>query len=101
MAILQISVSPRGGPGVSLSRYVARALRALEASGLKHQTHAMGTIIEGDPEQLFAVVQKMHEAAFGGDIQRVVTEIKLDDRRDKTATLDDKVASVRDKLSQG
>lgn len=98
MAILEISVSPRGGPDVGLSKYVARALQVLKDSGLKYETHAMGTIIEGDPAQLFAVVQQMHEACFGGEIQRVVTSIKIDDRRDKPHTMEGKIASVTGKL---
>jgi uncharacterized protein (TIGR00106 family) len=98
MAILEISVSPRGGADVSLSKYVARALQALKDSGLKYETHAMGTIIEGGTAELFAVVQRMHEACFGDEIKRVVTSIKIDDRRDRPHTIEGKVASVTSKL---
>jgi uncharacterized protein (TIGR00106 family) len=98
MAILEISVSPRGGPDVGLSKYVVRALQVLKESGLKYETHAMGTLIEGESAQLFAVVQQMHEACFGDEIQRVVTSIKIDDRRDKAHTMAGKVASVTSKL---
>jgi uncharacterized protein (TIGR00106 family) len=99
MAILEISASPRGGEGVSLSQYVARALKELEQSGLNYETHAMGTNVEGPVEQLFAVAQRVHEACFGDEIKRVVTAIKIDDRRDKAVRMADKIASVRGKTA--
>jgi uncharacterized protein (TIGR00106 family) len=98
MAIMEIVISPRGGASVSLSPFIARAVRVLDAAGLEHQTHAMGTNVEGTPEQLFAVAAQMHEAAFGGEIARVVTTIKIDDRRDKQVRMADKPASLAAKL---
>ena len=100
MAILEISVSPRGGPDVSLSRYIVRAIKVLRDSGLEHETHAMGTIIEGPTDRLFAVVQQMHEACFGDEIKRVVTTIKIDDRRDKQFTMKGKIAAIESKLDE-
>ncbi len=98
MAIMEIVISPRGGAGVSLSSYIARAIRVLNEAGLEHQTHAMGTNVEGSVEQLFAVAAQMHEAVFGGEIARVVTTIKIDDRRDKEVRMADKPASLASKL---
>ena len=98
MAILEISVSARGGAGVGLSKYVARAVKVLKDSGLKYQTHAMGTLIEGETADLFAIVEKMHEAPFGEEISRVVTSIKIDDRRDKKVSFEDKVRAVSEKV---
>ena len=98
MAIMEISVSPRGGPGVSLSPYIAKAIRVLDEAGLVHETHAMGTNVEGPVEQLIAVAAKMHEAVFGDEIARVVTAIKIDDRRDKEVKMADKPRSVLSKV---
>lgn len=95
---MEISVSPRGAPTISLSTYIARALRALGTSGLSHQTHAMGTIVEGPIDQLFKVAAMMHEACFDDEILRVVTAIKIDDRRDIVRSMQDKVDSVVAKL---
>jgi uncharacterized protein (TIGR00106 family) len=98
MAMMEISVSPRGAPTLSLSTYVARALRALGTTDLSHQTHAMGTIIEGPVDQLFKVAELMHEACFGDEIQRVVTAIKIDDRRDISRNMAEKLDSLESKL---
>ena len=97
MAIVEVSIVPIGTESTSLSSYVANCLRVLKDSGLTHELHAMGTIIEGDLQELFAVIRKMHEVPFMEGAQRVVTSIKLDDRRDKESTSRKKVASVLDK----
>jgi len=46
------------------------------------------------------VLRKMHESAFSDDVARVVTTIKIDDRRDKVSTTDSKVQSVKRKLGR-
>jgi uncharacterized protein (TIGR00106 family) len=97
VAIVEVSIVPIGTESTSLSSYVANCLRVLKDSGLTHELHAMGTIIEGDLQELFAVIRKMHEVPFMEGAQRVVTSIKLDDRRDKESTSRKKVASVLDK----
>jgi len=97
VAIVEVSIVPIGTESTSLSSYVANCLRVLKDSGLTHELHGMGTIIEGDLQELFAVIRKMHEVPFMEGAQRVVTSIKLDDRRDKESTFRKKVASVLDK----
>jgi uncharacterized protein (TIGR00106 family) len=97
MAIAEVSIVPIGTKSTSLSSYVAACLKVLEDSGLTHEIHGMGTIIEGNLPEIFEVVSKMHEVPFREGAQRVVTSIKLDDRRDKKATARDKVESVMTK----
>ena len=99
MAIAEVSVVPLGTKTASVSRYVARAIKVLEhEKGIRYELTAMGTIIEGDLDRILAVVKKMHEAVFDEDIARVVTTIKIDDRRDKPQTMSGKLDSVRKKL---
>lgn len=98
MAIMEISVSPRGGDGVGLSQYIAKAITILKESGLAYETHSMGTNIEGDISELLAIAAKMHQAVYSNEIKRVVTSIKIDERRDKKVKLGDKVKSVQSKL---
>lgn len=98
MAIMQIVISPRGAPGVSLSPYIARAIRVLQASGLPHEEHSMGTNVEGSTAELLKLAAEMHEATFGDDLSRVVLELKIDDRRDKVVALGDKQRSLQSKV---
>lgn len=94
MAIADVSIVPLGTGSTSVSRYVAKCLKVLDASGLVYELHGMGTIIEGDLQDLFTVIRQMHEVPFNEGAQRVVTSVKLDDRRDKKASARQKVRSV-------
>ena len=98
MAIVEVSIVPIGGAGTSLSEHVARALRELEGSGLRYELTAMGTIITGDLDEIMIIVRKMHESCFEGGTSRVLTTLKIDDRRDRAATPEAKVKSVQEKL---
>ena len=101
MAIVEVSVVPLGTGTPSVSSYVARAVQILrEQTGIKYELTAMGTIIEGDLEQVMTLVKEMHRSAFSEGVQRVVTTIKIDERRDKSATIDSKVTSVHQKLKR-
>jgi uncharacterized protein (TIGR00106 family) len=99
MAIAEISVVPLGTKTPSVSQYVARAVKVLEREkDLKYEITPMGTIIEGDLDRILAVVRKMHEGVFGEGVTRVLTTVKIDDRRDKAQGMKGKVDSVKKKL---
>jgi len=99
MAIAEVSVIPLGTKTASVSQYVARAVRALEREkDIKYETTAMGTIIEGDLDRILAVVKKMHEGTFGEGVARVLTTVKIDDRRDKAQSMKAKLDSLRKNL---
>lgn len=99
MAIVRVSIVPLGTHTPSLSKYVAQAIGVLEQEeDVEYQLTPMGTIIEGDLDKVLSVSRKMHESAFGQEVQRVLTSITIDDRRDKACTMGDKVSSVQSKL---
>ena len=99
MAIAEVSVVPLGTKTPSVSQYVARAVKVLgREKDIRYEITAMGTIIEGDLDRILAVVKKMHEGAFGEGVARVLTTIKIDDRRDKAQGMKEKVNSLRKKL---
>lgn len=58
----------------------------------------MGTVIEADADRALAAIRKMQESVFDKGCDRVYTVIKMDDRRDKKATMEQKIKSVEDKL---
>jgi len=99
MALVEISVIPLGTPTPSVSQYIAQAVKVLEGEkDIKYELTAAGTIIEGDLEQVLTLARKMHEAVFNAGIMRVVTTIKIDDRRDKTSSMSSKRESLKRKL---
>lgn len=95
MIISQLSIVPIG-KGTSLSKYVKLVLETLKKENLKIVTNAMATVIETeDLETLFSAVQKAHNAVVDSGAERVVTELKIDDRRDKNVTMESKLKSVQ------
>ena len=101
MAILEISVMPLGTGTPSVSRFVAGAMKVLQAEkGVKYEMSSMGTNIEGDLDQLFDLARRMHCSAFAAGAQRVVTVMRIDDRRDQVATIQSKVAAVNRELGK-
>jgi uncharacterized protein (TIGR00106 family) len=101
MAILEVSIVPVGTPTASLSQYVAGAVRILQNEpGIKYQLTPMNTIIEGELEHILALASRMHQSAFEAGVVRVVTTIRIDERRDKPLTMNGKLKAVRRRLGQ-
>jgi len=98
MAILAISVVPIGTKDTSLSSYVADCIRILKKGKLHYELTSMGTNIEGDLKDLMKMALKMHETPFKKGARRVLTTLKIDDRRDKKGTLEGKKKAVVKKL---
>ena len=99
MALLEITVVPLGTGDTSVSKYVAACHKVLEKEdGIKYQLTPMATVIEGDIDRLFEVAKKLHNVPFSEGAMRVSTSMKIDDRRDKEATIEGKIESVKSKL---
>jgi len=99
MAIAEISIVPLGTGTPSVSKYVARAVKVLQQEkDIKYEITAMGTIIDGDLDKILMVAKKMHEETFNEGVARVITTIKIDDRRDKASSIRGKVNSLRKSL---
>ena len=95
MIISQLSIAPVG-KDISLSRYIKRVISVLEESNVKFETNAMATVIETeDLRTLFKVVEEAHNAVIDAGAQRVITELKIDDRRDKNVTIGSKLDSLK------
>lgn len=87
------------GVGVSVSGYVAACQEVIQQSGLSHQMHAYGTNIEGDWDEVFAVVKRCHEKVHAMGAPRITTTLKVGTRTDREQSMQDKINSVADKLS--
>jgi uncharacterized protein (TIGR00106 family) len=99
MAIVETSIAPLGTGSTSISRYVADCHSILQGeTRIKYQLTPMGTILEGNLDIILEVIRNMHEVPFRRGALRVSTLIKIDDRRDKEATMEQKVKAVAEKL---
>ncbi len=83
--------------GVSLSKYVARSLQIIQKSGLPYKMNSMGTVVEGEYDEVMTLIRKCH-MRMRKDNDRVVTIIKIDDRKGRRKALDKKVESVQQKV---
>ena len=104
MAIVDVTVIPIGTQTPSVSSYVAdiqKILKQYEEKGeIQYQLTPMNTLIEGELPVLFEVIQAIHEAPFNAGIQRVATNIRIDDRRDVKRRMQDKVNRVNELLKK-
>ena len=98
MILLEFSMSPLG-KGESVSEYVARSLDIIDASGLPYQLTPMGTILEGEWEEVMVVVQQCYER-MRADCPRITCSIKIDAREGKSGRLDSKIASLERRLGR-
>ena len=98
MAIMQLTIIPLGTGSPSVGEYVAEIQTVLQQEGVAFKLNDMGTAIEGDVGDLLALAAKLHELPFQKDVKRVVTQIAIDDRRDKKVKLGDKIVSVQARL---
>lgn len=98
MVLLEFTMSPLA-KGESVSAYVARSIDIIDRSGLPYQLTAMGTIIEGEWQEVMAVVTACFEA-MRADCDRVSTQIKIDYRAGPGGRLKSKVDSIERKLGR-
>ncbi len=100
MAIAAVSIAPVGA-GISVSRYVAEALRVVRSQDrVAYRLDPMFTTLEGELAAIFALIQQMEEAVFALGAERVGTVIKIDDRRDRTVSMEHKVEAVERLLEE-
>ncbi len=99
MAILQLTIIPIGTSTPSLGDYIVRIQQRLTAMGASFSLNDMGTLLEGEAIDLLRIVSALYETPFEDGAMRVITQISIDDRRDKTIHIGDKIQSVTNKLS--
>ncbi len=95
--IVYLTVSPFG-VGLSVSEYIAACHRIIDKAGLKSNLHAYGTNIEGDWDTVFKAVKECHQTLHEMGVPRITSSIKVGTRTDKSQSMHDKIASVKDKL---
>ncbi len=98
MALLQLTMIPMG-EGISVADHVAKIQERLIREQANFQLNDMGTLIEGDIQHLLTILGKIYEVPFENGAVRVVTNITIDDRRDKKIHIGDKTNSVLKKIT--
>ena len=94
--LAEFSVVPLG-KGESVSQYVAECMRIVESSGVSYRMNPMGTVLEGDYDRVMSVIRACHMRVMELS-DRVITSIKIDDRKGRKDMLDRKIESVEKHL---
>jgi uncharacterized protein (TIGR00106 family) len=98
MVLVEFSMSPLG-KGESVSKYVSRSLDIIDKSGVPYRLNPMGTVLEGEWDEVFAVVRKCYER-MKKDCNRISCSIKVDYRKGHSGRLVSKVVSVEKTLKR-
>jgi uncharacterized protein (TIGR00106 family) len=85
--------------GDSISGEVAEVIEIIIKSGLPYQTTAMGTIVEGEWDQVMELVKNCH-CKLREKSRRVYTKISIDDREGANGRLTGKIDSIEKKLGR-
>ena len=100
MAIVDLTITARskedGASGHS--KYIAECHRILEEKGIKHILTPMSTVLEGEIDEIFSIISVMHERLYQMGAERIYTQIRIDDKKDKSLTMEGKKKAVEDKL---
>lgn len=98
MVLLEFSMSPLG-KGESVGKYVSRSLDIIDRSGVEYQLNPMGTVLEGEWNEVFDVVRRCFER-MRKDCNRISCIIKVDYRNNYRGRLVSKTASVEKRLTR-
>ena len=94
--IVELKVLPFGTPSASLSVYIKAVLDVVKKTkGIDYQVTPMATILQGPLPKILDLVQQVHEIPFKMGVNRVLTSVVIDDRRDKIITMESKIKAVK------
>ncbi len=94
--LAQVSIFPVGAKE-SLSKEVAKVLDIIDRSGLSYRVTAMSTLIEGNWDEVMAVIKRCHRTMRRSH-NRVYTSIVIDDRKGAVRRLTGKVEALENVL---
>ena len=98
MVLLEFSMTPLD-KGESVSEYVSRSLKIIDESGVNYRLNPMGTVLEGERDEVMAVVKRCFDT-MSADCNRITCAIKVDYRKGRENGLESKMAAIESKLGK-
>jgi len=96
--LAEFSIIPIG-TGSSLGDRLAEVLKIVDESGMSYKINPMGTVVEGEWEDVMKLIKKCHSSVMKtGD--RAVTTISIDDRKGRPNRIDEKVLSIERRIGK-
>jgi uncharacterized protein (TIGR00106 family) len=96
--LVEFSIVPVG-TGSSIGDALAEVLKIVDASGLPYKINPMGTVMEGEWDELFKLIKKCHDSVMKKQERAMIT-ISVDDRKDKPNRIEEKVKSVEKRIGK-
>jgi uncharacterized protein (TIGR00106 family) len=96
--LVEFSIVPLGAD-TSVGSRVADVLRLIDASGLAYKVTPMGTVVEGAWEEIFGLIKRCHISTLLQE-ERVLTTIRIDDRKGAKNMINAKMRSVEKRLGR-
>lgn len=96
--LAEFSIVPIG-MGSSIGDRLAEALKIVDASGLPYKINPMGTVVEGEWDEIMKLIKKCHMAVMKKG-ERALTTISIDDRKGKRNRIDEKVKSIEKRIGK-
>jgi uncharacterized protein (TIGR00106 family) len=98
MILIEFSMFPLG-KGESVGAHVSRSLEIIDKSGVPYRINPMGTVLEGEWDQVMGVVKQCFDR-MKEDCNRVEITMKVDYRKGTQGRLTSKVTSIEEKLGR-
>jgi uncharacterized protein (TIGR00106 family) len=97
--LAELEILPVGTKDASLSALLAEVVKLIDASGLDYRVGPMGTVVEGEWDRIVGLAKQCHLAMLRS-ADRVMTTIRIDDRKDKPGPgrMTQKLQSLETKL---
>lgn len=73
---IQCIPDPAGTPEVPFAN-VHAAIRVIEASGLSYEVGPCGTSVEGEPDEIWPLLRRVHEATLAAGATSTISVIKV------------------------
>lgn len=96
--LAEFSIVPIG-VGSSIGDQLAEVLKIVDASGLSYKINPMGTVVEGEWDEIIKLIKKCHKGVMKTG-ERALTTISIDDRKGKRNRIDEKVKSIEKRIGK-
>jgi len=98
----EISIYPIGTSNTSASFYIAKAIESIQnMKEIRYEINSMGTILESNSiDKIYEASKSIMEVVHNLGVNRVEVILKIDSRRDKDKTMEEKLESINKYLKK-
>jgi len=96
--LVSFSIMPIG-VGTSIGDKIAEVLKIIDSSGLPYKVNPMGTVVEGEWDDIMKLIKKCHTTVMKTG-ERTITIVSIDDRKGKEKRIHEKVNSIERRIGK-